>query len=45
MPAADRTAPVFHQVPIELGDRSYPINIGTGLLGDASTWTLSLIHI
>ncbi len=39
MPAADRTAPVFHQVPIELGDRSYPINIGTGLLGDASTWT------
>jgi 3-dehydroquinate synthase len=39
MPAADRTASAFHQVPIELGDRSYPIHIGTGLLGDTSTWT------
>jgi 3-dehydroquinate synthase len=39
MPAADRTASVLHQIPIDLGDRSYPINIGTGLLGDASTWT------
>ena len=37
MPAAP-TASVLHQVPIELGDRSYPIRIGTGLLGDPSTW-------
>jgi 3-dehydroquinate synthase len=29
----------LHQVPIALGDRSYPIVIGTGLLGAASTWT------
>jgi 3-dehydroquinate synthase len=39
MPAADRTPSVLHQIPIDLGDRSYPINIGTGLLGDPSTWT------
>jgi 3-dehydroquinate synthase len=32
------TASVLHQVPIELGDRSYPINIGAGLLGDSATW-------
>jgi 3-dehydroquinate synthase len=37
MPAAP-TASVLHQVPIELGDRSYPISIGTGLLGDPATW-------
>jgi 3-dehydroquinate synthase len=37
MPAAN-TAAVLHQVPIELGDRSYPISIGTGLLGDPATW-------
>ncbi|MBA2962577.1 MULTISPECIES: 3-dehydroquinate synthase [Ramlibacter] len=29
----------LHQVPIALGDRSYPIVIGTGLLGAASTWS------
>jgi 3-dehydroquinate synthase len=29
---------ILYQVPIELGDRSYPINIGTGLLGDRATW-------
>jgi 3-dehydroquinate synthase len=38
MPAAS-TASVLHQVPIELGDRSYPISIGTGLLADAATWS------
>lgn len=37
MPAAP-TATILHQVPIELGDRSYPISIGSGLLGDPSTW-------
>lgn len=26
------------QVPIQLGDRSYPISIGQGLLGDPATW-------
>jgi 3-dehydroquinate synthase len=30
------TAPL--EVRIELGDRSYPILIGSGLLGDAATW-------
>jgi 3-dehydroquinate synthase len=30
---------VLHQVPIELGDRSYSIIIGNGLLADAATWT------
>jgi 3-dehydroquinate synthase len=29
---------VLHEVPIALGDRSYPIRIGTGLVGTASTW-------
>jgi 3-dehydroquinate synthase len=37
MPAAP-TASLLHQVPIELGDRSYPISIGTGLLADPATW-------
>jgi 3-dehydroquinate synthase len=37
MPAAPSTT-TFHQVPIQLGDRSYPISIGQGLLGDAATW-------
>jgi 3-dehydroquinate synthase len=37
MPAAP-TASLFHEVPIDLRDRSYPIRIGTGLLTDASTW-------
>jgi 3-dehydroquinate synthase len=29
---------VLHQVPISLGDRSYHIDIGTGLLADPATW-------
>ncbi len=29
---------VFHEVPIDLGERSYPIRIGAGLVGAASTW-------
>ena len=35
------TAPVperSHRVTIDLGVRSYPIDVGTGLLGSASTW-------
>jgi 3-dehydroquinate synthase len=36
MPAAI-SAP-FHQVDIELGDRGYPIMIGSGLLEDPRTW-------
>ncbi len=38
MPAASRQTTLLHQVPIDLADRSYPIRIGTGLLGDPSTW-------
>jgi len=30
---------VLHEVPIDLGDRSYLIRIGSGLVGDAATWT------
>jgi 3-dehydroquinate synthase len=30
---------VLHQVPIALGDRSYQIDIGTGLLADPDTWS------
>jgi 3-dehydroquinate synthase len=37
MPAASSTTS-FHQVPIQLGDRSYPINIGQELLGHPATW-------
>ncbi len=29
---------VLHQVPIALGERSYPIVIGRGLLGDPASW-------
>jgi 3-dehydroquinate synthase len=29
---------VLHQVEIELGERSYAISIGSGLLGDPATW-------
>jgi 3-dehydroquinate synthase len=36
---AQPTATVSHQVLIELGERSYPIRIGSGLLGDPSTWS------
>ena len=32
-------ATVLHEVPIELGDRSYPIRIGSGLLGEPATWS------
>src|SRR5665647_1485968 len=39
MPAAASSAPLLHQIPINLGDRSYPISIRTRLLADASTWT------
>ncbi len=38
MPAAP-IASVMHQVPIDLGDRSYPIVIGTGLLDEPATWS------
>lgn len=38
MPSAS-TASSLHKVPIELGDRSYAINIGRGLLGNGATWT------
>jgi 3-dehydroquinate synthase len=34
------SATVSHRVPIELGDRSYPIVIGTSLLGDPATWSM-----
>jgi 3-dehydroquinate synthase len=37
MPAAVPRS-VLHQVPIELGERSYRIDIGAGLLSDAATW-------
>src|SRR5512133_3581489 len=30
---------LLHQVPIELGDRSYSIEIGTGLLDRTETWS------
>jgi 3-dehydroquinate synthase len=33
-------ATVLHRVPIQLGDRSYPITIGAGRLSDPSTWTV-----
>lgn len=37
MPAVS-TPTALHQVPIQLGDRSYPISIGCGLLADPATW-------
>jgi 3-dehydroquinate synthase len=33
------SAPVIQNVNIELGERSYPIMIGAGLLDEASTWS------
>jgi 3-dehydroquinate synthase len=39
MPAPASQPAVLHEIAIELGDRSYPIVIGTGLLGDAGTWS------
>ena len=38
MPAAP-TASLLHRVPIDLGDRSYSIAIGTGLLGHPDLWS------
>jgi len=38
MAAAPSVSSVLHQVPIALGDRSYPITIGSALLADAATW-------
>jgi 3-dehydroquinate synthase len=35
---ADIAAQLLHQVPIELGDRSYSIAIGSGLIAERSTW-------
>lgn len=29
---------ILHQIQIPLGDRAYPITIGTGLIGDPGTW-------
>jgi 3-dehydroquinate synthase len=37
MPPAP-AASALHTVPIELGERSYPISIGSGLLRDSATW-------
>jgi 3-dehydroquinate synthase len=37
MPAASQT-PTAHHVPIQLGDRSYTISIGSGLLQDPDSW-------
>lgn len=39
MPAAAASSQVLHEIEIDLGDRSYPIVIGTDLLGDADTWS------
>lgn len=39
MPVPVTQPAVLHEIAIELGDRSYPIVIGTGLLGDAATWS------
>src|SRR5690349_12143218 len=38
MPAVN-SASILHHVPIALGDRSYPIRIGTGLLDDVAVWS------
>jgi 3-dehydroquinate synthase len=37
MPAASASS-ARHQITIELGERSYPISIGSGLLGEPATW-------
>lgn len=37
-PLLQTTAPVFEQIDIDLGPRSYPILIGSGLLDAAQTW-------
>jgi 3-dehydroquinate synthase len=33
------SATAIHRVPIELGERSYPIVIGTSLLDEPGTWS------
>ena len=38
VPAPTPAATVLHTVTIDLGQRSYPIVIGSGLLDDAATW-------
>lgn len=38
MPATRQVPAALHTVTIDLGARSYPIVIGTGLLGAAETW-------
>ncbi|HYF16593.1 MAG TPA: 3-dehydroquinate synthase family protein, partial [Ramlibacter sp.] len=38
MPSVPTAAALRHQVDIDLGERSYPIVIGSGLLGDDATW-------
>ena len=38
MPGSTTTATSNERVPIDLGDRSYDILIGPGLLGDADAW-------
>jgi len=38
MAAVPSVPTILHQVPIALGDRSYAITIGTGLLADPATW-------
>jgi 3-dehydroquinate synthase len=38
MSPASATAHEWHRVRIDLGERSYPISIGTGLLGDTDSW-------
>ena len=36
--SAASTASLLHRVPIELGERSYDIRIGTGLMDDPAAW-------
>jgi 3-dehydroquinate synthase len=38
-PSASESTRVMHTVPIALGERSYPILIGTGLLDDPQVWS------
>ncbi|MGZ5182370.1 MAG: 3-dehydroquinate synthase [Ramlibacter sp.] len=38
MPSVPPQPALLHEVPIDLGERSYSIAIGTGLLGHADTW-------
>ena len=38
MPAASSVTPAVHRVAIQLGERSYAISIGSGLLGNPASW-------